>query len=513
MPRGAYAESVDKDAIEQMRQKVAQMSPDELKSAVASILGGGLADLVDARHTPPLPTVPDAPAVPCALTVRTDIDETSPPVWRRLVLRGDLTLDRVHEVIQTAFGWADSHLHRFWPGPDKQLWRGPYFLTRYDVDEGEEGILEVDVRLDQVLRDPGDRLFYTYDFGDDWTHTMRLESVDPLADTAPPAVCTAGRRAGPLEDSGGPPGHNELVAAHRTDPSLAGLEDYLRDWVPAGWDPAEFDAEEVTRQLSVVGLAPEEVLASLAGDEGVDWPVSLEGLLGLAPPAVTTQLAQLCARARTEHEAELTAEDLTAITKPYRYLVELAGDDGIPLTGAGWMKPSHVEQIYRELEFDAEWIGKGNREDQTMPIAQLRAMCQQLGLLRKHKERLLQTRLARSLSSDDDYLTAIASRLLHDKHPYQRATLALFAMFTAATGKAVSDHVDPVAELLTACGLRTGPHGVDRRDVLENVRPLWCTLRSATGRTFRDRDDPLPGDHRAVALARAALWPHPPTTS
>lgn len=494
------------------------LSKDELDGVLQGILGGGLGGLGGSgglgdfapgpeRHTPELPELPDPPDEPSALTVRVDVDGAKPPVWRRLVLDGDLLLDEVHEILQAAFGWQGYHLHKFWPGPQKQVWTGPSFLTEFDLSEGEEGVLESEVQLDQLLREPGDRLFYTYDFGDDWTHTIRLGSVDPLQDAAAPAVCTGGRKAGPLEDSGGPPGHNELVAAHAADPSLAGLEDYLRDWVPTGWDPTEFDAEQATRQLSVIGLDPDEVLATLGGGEGMDWPASLEPLLDLAPRAVTTQLAQLCVRARTEHEAELTAEDLVAITGPYRYLVELAGDDGIPLTGAGWMKPSYVEQIYRELGLDAEWIGKGNREDQTMPVAELRAMCQQLGLLRKHKGRLRQTRLARSLSSDADYLTAIAARLLHATDPYQQATVGLFALFIAATGRAVSDHVDPVAELLTACGLRTGPFGVDRNHVLANVRPLWLTLRSVTGRTFRDRDDPLPEDRRAVALARAALWP------
>lgn len=47
------------------------------------------------------------------LRIRIDLDNAQPPIWRRLDLRSDLTLDVVHQVIQDAFGWADSHLHRF----------------------------------------------------------------------------------------------------------------------------------------------------------------------------------------------------------------------------------------------------------------------------------------------------------------------------------------------------------------------------------------------------------------
>ena len=36
-----------------------------------------------------------------------------PPVWRRLLVPADIRLDRLHEVIQTAIGWTDTHLHVF----------------------------------------------------------------------------------------------------------------------------------------------------------------------------------------------------------------------------------------------------------------------------------------------------------------------------------------------------------------------------------------------------------------
>jgi hypothetical protein len=50
---------------------------------------------------------------PAMLQIRIDLDDAQPQIWRRLNVRADLTLDVVHQVIQDAFGWADSHLHRF----------------------------------------------------------------------------------------------------------------------------------------------------------------------------------------------------------------------------------------------------------------------------------------------------------------------------------------------------------------------------------------------------------------
>jgi hypothetical protein len=42
--------------------------------------------------------------------VRIDLRGTRPPLWRRLELTSNLFLDQVHEIIQVAFGWTDSHL-------------------------------------------------------------------------------------------------------------------------------------------------------------------------------------------------------------------------------------------------------------------------------------------------------------------------------------------------------------------------------------------------------------------
>ena len=41
------------------------------------------------------------------------IRQISPMIWRRLLVRSDSTLAALHDTIQIAFGWTDSHLHRF----------------------------------------------------------------------------------------------------------------------------------------------------------------------------------------------------------------------------------------------------------------------------------------------------------------------------------------------------------------------------------------------------------------
>lgn len=46
-------------------------------------------------------------------TVKAILHGAKPPVWRRLELPGDLTLDMLHEVLQVAFAWHGYHLHQF----------------------------------------------------------------------------------------------------------------------------------------------------------------------------------------------------------------------------------------------------------------------------------------------------------------------------------------------------------------------------------------------------------------
>ncbi len=43
-----------------------------------------------------------------AYVVRVDLDGARPPIWRRLRLASDITLNRLHEIIQIAMGWTIS---------------------------------------------------------------------------------------------------------------------------------------------------------------------------------------------------------------------------------------------------------------------------------------------------------------------------------------------------------------------------------------------------------------------
>ncbi len=119
------------------------------------------------------------------LVVRIDLKGVSPPIWRRLEIDPDLTLDKVHGVIQAAFDWRNCHLYEFSnrnAGGGRDYTRFiSAFLLEDDMFSGDDffGMFgqEVDestVQLGSLLVKARDSLDYQYDFGDSWDHKLRL---------------------------------------------------------------------------------------------------------------------------------------------------------------------------------------------------------------------------------------------------------------------------------------------------------------------------------------------------
>lgn len=108
-------------------------------------------------------------------------------------------------------GWTNSHLHRFRTDSDH---RSPYFVTSYDLDEGEDGTLEDDARLDQLLAEKVDELWYEYDFGDGWDHKLVIEEV-----LDEPHSLTANLMAGGRPRDGGPYVAQVMALVNSGDPT------------------------------------------------------------------------------------------------------------------------------------------------------------------------------------------------------------------------------------------------------------------------------------------------------
>ena len=170
------------------------------------------------------------------------LKESRPAIWRRFQVRGDITLAKLHRIIQQVMGWFDGHLHQFVVG---QTYYG--VPSREDISKVKD---EKKVRLDQILSVPGRRIVYEYDFGDGWEHAIVLEKILPPDSRARYPRCLDGARACPPEDGGGIYGYADFLEV-MSDPKHEEHEETL-EWIGGEFDPEEFDVGAVNQSLKSI---------------------------------------------------------------------------------------------------------------------------------------------------------------------------------------------------------------------------------------------------------------------
>ena len=189
--------------------------------------------------------------------VHISLNGAKPPIWRRVAAPSDITLGRLHVLIQIVMGWTDSHLHQFVlrtekrkPTPQEMARRRMFVqkTTPWGDPTEMEGEDENAVTLAEVCPKVESKLMYEYDFGDGWEHVIEVEKiVEPEPGVKYP-VCLAGKKACPPEDCGGLWGYGDLLAAI-ADPGHEQHEDMM-DWLGDEFDPDAFDLEEVNAILA-----------------------------------------------------------------------------------------------------------------------------------------------------------------------------------------------------------------------------------------------------------------------
>ncbi|CAE6872135.1 hypothetical protein R69746_08505 [Paraburkholderia aspalathi] len=80
-------------------------------------------------------------------TIKLRLREIKPVVWRRIEVPSTITLADLHQVIQTAMGWTNSHLHDFDLGDVR------YGMALDDFDDGMTD--DTGVRLDTICQPGG----------------------------------------------------------------------------------------------------------------------------------------------------------------------------------------------------------------------------------------------------------------------------------------------------------------------------------------------------------------------
>jgi hypothetical protein len=167
-----------------------------------------------------------------------------PPIWRRFEVPGNITLYKLHKVIQVLMGWYGYHLFEF--KIKDVLYGTPDIEDGYLVENAKR------FKLNKILEE-GKNYLYTYDMGDNWECVLTVEKVAPTEIEPRHAVCLKGKRSGPAEDSGGPWGYEDYLELLKTPPENDDEEaKERREWIGEDYDPEYFNLEEINEDLKQI---------------------------------------------------------------------------------------------------------------------------------------------------------------------------------------------------------------------------------------------------------------------
>ncbi len=179
--------------------------------------------------------------------LRVELDEVAPAVIRRVEVPLDIRLDDLHFVLQIAIGWQNGHPFEFRAvavaaGADGKAWG---LLDRSDP---ESNLLPAESATLANLLALGPRFHYDHVFGEDWTHTVELESIaDARRDEKYPLLVSAQGRCPPA-DIGGVAGYETYLLA-LSDPNHLHHE-AMRDFDDPDFDPHVVDEAAIRANLA-----------------------------------------------------------------------------------------------------------------------------------------------------------------------------------------------------------------------------------------------------------------------
>ncbi len=195
-----------------------------------------------------------------------------------------------------------------------------------------------------------------------------------------------------------------------------------------------------------------------------------------------------------------------AVVEPYRWLLARVAE-GVKLTQAGHLPPAVVNETVSALGWHDDWIGKGNREDLTLPVLELRESAQRFGLVRRYRGRLLPTVAGRRLVDDVEALWWHLAERLPDGRPQAHRQAGVAYLLMVAAGRALDRAL--LAEALCVHGwmdARTGA-APSAGSAFSAARDTWAMFRRlglVPDKVRWDDPEPLPSPS-GVAFARAAL--------
>jgi hypothetical protein len=166
------------------------------------------------------------------LRFRLSVKGVTPEIWRKLQVSSDISLERLHTILQVLMGWRNRHLYAF--VVDAKRYSPPH-----DVDDNIGKGNSVQTKLSSIFAKNIETITYEYDFGDGWEIELRNESGPEDIQRNQPTECIEGSRHGPAEDSGGSRGYMEKARIYGNPHHKRYLE--IRALIGPNFDPEAFD--------------------------------------------------------------------------------------------------------------------------------------------------------------------------------------------------------------------------------------------------------------------------------
>jgi hypothetical protein len=168
-----------------------------------------------------------------------EIDDVTPRVARCVEVPADIRLDDLHFVLQIAIGWQNGHPFEFRVG-DK-AWGLHDREAEINPAPAEQATLADILALEGTFK-------YDYVFGEDWQHTVTLESrAAAMPGVRYPHLVRAEGRCPPA-DIGGPIGY-ETYLRTIADPASINHDDML-DFDAPDFDPNTVDEAALRANLA-----------------------------------------------------------------------------------------------------------------------------------------------------------------------------------------------------------------------------------------------------------------------
>ena len=187
------------------------------------------------------------PGAPDAARLRITLHDLDPAPWRTVEVPLSMTFKGLHDTIQAAFLWFDSHLWEFDYG--SRRYGRPFDDDFGDDDFGGDKIHDAaTARLTKLRDSPVPEFLYTYDMGDNWEHHIEVVELFDMEKGARLPRFVDGKWRTPPENVGGAPSFEMFLQAI-ADPAHE-EHGHLLDWNDGPFDPEDIECDAITIQMS-----------------------------------------------------------------------------------------------------------------------------------------------------------------------------------------------------------------------------------------------------------------------